>query len=162
MTSTYDEVMDDIRKGGTMSVDFAAMFLGQVIGVGASRTVFENKLDRSTVIKVEQRSRSFHNVAEWDTWHNFEGTEIEKWLAPILDISPCGIYLIQRRTTPASVKDYPEKIPSFFTDNKYGNWGLYEDRLVCHDYANSKLYRPGAHKNLVKADWWKEVRDLNH
>lgn len=163
MTDTSGEaVFDLIRKGGTFATELGGMMLGPVLGTGESRTVFENNLDRTTVIKVERRSGSFHNVAEWDTWHNFVGTDLEPWLAPCLQISSCGIYLIQKKTVLASVKDYPEKVPTFFTDLKYSNWGLYEDRMVCHDYANSTLYRPGAHKKLVKAGWWKELHDPHH
>lgn len=162
MTNTSDEVFDLIRKGGTFSTDLADLMFGQILGTGESRAVFENRLDPTTVIKVERRSRSFHNVAEWDTWHNFVGTPLEPWLAPCLQISACGVYLIQKKTVVAAAKDYPEKVPSFFTDLKYSNWGLLEDRLVCHDYANSTLYRPGAHKNLVRAGWWKEAYDPHH
>ena len=54
MTSTYDEVMDDIRKGGIFASDFAGMVLGAVIGTGESRVVFQNRLDSSTVVKVEE------------------------------------------------------------------------------------------------------------
>lgn len=162
MTNLYDEVLNDIRAGGVFATDFAGMMLGAVLGAGESRIVFQNKLDSSTVIKVERRSKSFHNVAEWDTWNNFIDTPLEPWLAPCLDISSCGIYLIQRKTVVAAAKDYPEKVPTFFTDTKYSNWGLYDDRLVCHDYANSTLYRPGAHKNLVNAQWWKELHDHQH
>lgn len=162
MTNTSDHVFELIKKGGTIASDMADLFLGPVIASGASRTVYSLRGDPTAVIKVETASRSFNNIAEWDIWCNFEGTEMEKWLAPCCSISSCGIFLIQKRTKVTSEKDYPEKIPSFFTDTKFGNWGLYEDRLVCHDYANNRLYRVGAHKPMVKAEWWKERYDFNH
>ena len=77
MTNLYDEVLNDIRSGGVFATDFAGMMLGAVLGAGESRIVFQNKLDSSTVIKVERRSKSFHNVAEWDTWNNFIDTPLE-------------------------------------------------------------------------------------
>lgn len=161
MTSTYDEVFSEVTKGGVLASDLVGLVLGPEISSGESRAVFVNNFDSSTVIKMERRSRSFNNCYEWDIWNNFEGTPMEKWLAPCVSISACGIYLVQMKTTVAASNAYPEKIPKFFTDLKYSNWGMFEDRMVCHDYANSTLYQPDRLKKLVKAEWWKERGDVN-
>ncbi len=79
--------------------------------------------------------------------------DIRRWLAPCVQISPCGSILIQKRTTPAPSSRYPAKMPKFLTDMKRSNYGLYKGRLVCHDYGLICLTVTTATR---KADWWEK------
>jgi hypothetical protein len=131
------------------------MFTGQSLGRGASRYVFDCPLMKNSVVKYEIGTRSFCNQAEWDIWNNLSDHKVlGQWLAPIYHISPCGIILVQAKTTPVPRDQMPKMIPRFFTDTKYQNWGWFEGRVVCHDYANNRLYSDGSLGRLVKASWW--------
>ena len=109
------------------------LVLGYEIGYGRDRTVYMCALNTSFVIKVEYGERSFQNRVEWETWEYVSGGPYEKWFAPCNRISPCGTLLFQKRTTP--VQKLPKKLPAFFTDLKCENFGMFEGRLVCHDYG---------------------------
>lgn len=109
------------------------------LGSGAFRTVYSMRWDKNLVIKIERdaKRRDFHNVLEWRTWYLVKSSPIEKWFAECVWMSNCGLVLVQKRTTP--VKKLPAKLPSFFTDVKTDNFGMFEDRLVCHDYGYSNF-----------------------
>lgn len=138
----------------TVARDFVDLFAGEYLGGGTARHVFTLRTDPTMVVKVETTANSFQNVQEWDVWLRVRETSHAKWFAPCVNISTCGIVLIQRRTMPATEVDYPEKIPSFFTDLKRTNFGRLEDRLVCHDYGLNLLMEEGMTKKLRKAKWW--------
>lgn len=66
-----------------------------------------------------------------------------------------GIALIQSRTHPfidkeefdmAVAKVPGKKLPSFFDDVHYGNFGLLDGRLVCHDYGFTHFLKNGVDK----------------
>lgn len=115
--------------------DFFNLMIGKHLGTGIARDVYECTIDKSIVIKVEQNARSFQNIREWENWHiwGYSGAA-KNWLAPCVNISPCGTILLQKRTTPIITP--PEYLPAFLTDRKLENFGIYEDRIVCHDYAS--------------------------
>lgn len=127
------------------------------IGGGTFRDVFECRMDRSLVVKVETATqwRCFSNVKEMQFWQdNQHYKAVADWLAPCVYLSPDGRIMCQRRVTPLTEqqkKELPEKIPSFLTDLKYGNFGMLDGRLVCVDYA-SVISNPSV--KLRKADWW--------
>jgi hypothetical protein len=138
-----------------MATDLYSMVTGKLLGVGASRTVFDFMPDPTLVIKFETVGGSFDNVMEWDIWENCQyDKRLAKWLAPCHMISPCGSILLQKKTTPVSIEQLPKKIPRFFTDLKHQNWGMLDGRPVCHDFANHLAYAGGTLHQLVKADWW--------
>lgn len=116
--------------------DLLRMHVGRPIGRGQYRDVFEH-LDHRYVIKLENRSRSFCNVIEFELWHASAGTKLRRWLAPCIDISPNGGWLLQGRTTPLPGGKLPANVPSVLADLKPDNWGIYEGRVVCHDYGNN-------------------------
>lgn len=126
------------------------LLCGKQIGKGAFRRVYECGIDPTLVVKVEDSSRSFANIGEWDIWTNYNETDIGKWLAPCTHISPCGGILLQKRVDPARESDLPKKVPSFLTDLKQENFGVYEGRVVCCDYG-SVLADLSA--RLKRADW---------
>lgn len=127
------------------------------LGSGVYRDVYACRLDKTLVVKVEieQEWRSFSNVKEMQFWNENElVTSVAKWLAPCEYLSPDGRILLQKRVQPltdADKKKLPDKVPSFLTDLKFDNFGMYEGRLVCIDYASVIL---NASVKLKKADWW--------
>ena len=99
--------------------DFFKMFCGKHLGSGSGREVWTFGLDEKYVIKFEGGEQSFQNVLEWNLWNDakiMNDPDVLKWLAPCDRISADGRILIMRRTKPA--KNFPAKIPAFFTDTK--------------------------------------------
>ena len=141
----------------TVVRDGLKFFLGKQIGKGMCREVFENPFDSTTVIKYE--IAGFQNIREYELWKEVEGSPLAKWFAPCVDISACGIFLVQKKTEKPLHCDYPKEVPHFFVDTKFNNYGIIVEkgkkRFVCHDYG-SFLWSKGLGKRLVKADWWKE------
>ncbi len=142
---------------GTSKNDFNAtelfnMMAGKEVGRGCYRTVYVFKPDPTLVLKVaEEDPRS--NVIEHHIWTEVEYAEhLAKWFAPVVSISQCGVYLLQKRVEVGRAQDYPEKIPAWFVDIKRENWGWLEDHWVCCDYGNAIL-TPGLGKRLKKAEW---------
>ncbi len=123
------------------------------IGAGVAREVWDSRILIDSVIKVEETSRSFQNIAEWQVWESVKHTEFAKWFAPCEHISPCGTVLVMAKTTPAH--KYPDKMPVFLTDLKHANYGMYKGRLVCHDYGLHLLHELGMSNRMRKADWYK-------
>lgn len=136
----------------TIGKDFLDLFAGEKLGSGIARCVYECNLDETLVIKVEMRSQNFQNVLEWENWRCWgEVKDIGIWLAPCVDISPCGTVLLQKRTKPVEQAELPEMLPRFLTDTKVGNFGKYDGRIVCHDYAHIITT---AQSRTRKAEWW--------
>lgn len=133
--------------------EFTRMLFGKQIGRGLSRTVYVLLSDPTLVIKTEIKGNSFQNIREWEYWNEMKGTPVEKWLAPCLFISPCGTVLIQKRCETLDKSKYPSKLPSFFTDTKYQNFGLLNNKFVCFDYGNIPFSK-GVNSKTVKANWW--------
>ncbi len=138
----------------TLSRDLFGLICDELLGYGISRRVYVYAPNTTFVIKFEAEAGWFQNILEWETWDAVKGTKFEKWFAPCRMISPCGTILVMARTTPLAHKDYPVKMPSFLTDFKYDNYGLFEDNVVCHDYGTHNLMTMGMTSRLKKADWW--------
>lgn len=135
----------DIRKifePHSLACDLFDMVAGPKLGSGVSRVVYECYMRPRSVIKFEN-ARTFQNVQEWQVWHEVQGTAYEKWFAPCYEISKCGRILIQGKTRPFKPGEVPKKVPSFFTDMKIGNWGMYKGKPVCHDYGIHLLIQRG-------------------
>ena len=116
--------------------EFRSLFLGQELGHGMSRSVYVNAQDPTTVIKIEEGAKRFQNIREWETWKNYEYCkDVAKWLAPCVDISSCGLILIQKRVDPLLLEKAPNKMPAFLTDFKLNNFGIYKGKIVCSDYG---------------------------
>lgn len=155
MSDLYNEIRQEVRKGGVVATDLLATLVGRPLGEGAYRKVFVSQANSEQVVKFEIVSGKFCNVAEWDIWENLKDHKVlGKWMAPVRYISPNGAILIQDRTFPVEASQMPEKIPRLFCDTKIQNWGWYEGRIVCHDFGNHRLHDGGNLAQLVKADWW--------
>lgn len=130
------------------------LLCGKLLGEGIHRKVFECRLDPTLVVKVEipQDWRYFANVHEmkfWDEHRYFK--KVADWLAPCEYMSPDGRILLQKKVLPITDRAVlPDKVPSFLTDLKVENFGLYEGRLVCIDYA---LSIPTPSTRPKKAHW---------
>ena len=125
--------------------DINIVLFGKRLDQGATREVFEWHMhEKKYVIKVEEGD-TFHNIEEHKIWCCVEGTEYEKWFAPVFRITPGGHALIMRRTREARKGDpeFPKEIPDFFVDVRYRNWGILDGRWVCHDYAYHNIIKAG-------------------
>ena len=117
-----------------------------------------NRMDPTTVIKIETASASFQNVREWELCEEFRNEKrVMRWLAPVIHISPCGIVAIQKRTKPCRKEEMPKRIPRFLGDMKYKNFGVINGRVVAHDYGRAIASIRANKKGelaMRKAKWW--------
>jgi len=115
--------------------DFARMCLGDRIGEGQYRIVFDFPLIPETVCKFDKAQPSQANWNEYNVWNAVKGTKHEKWFAPVKNISPSGEFLLMKKARPIQDGDkFPKKIPMFFADVKRENFGFIGDQIVCIDY----------------------------
>lgn len=139
----------------TQYEDLKSLLLGKVLGEGIHRKTYVYKPNPKLVMKVADSYPNI-NVLEDEVWMMVKDTSVAKWFAPCINISDCGIYLLQERVEHRPKSDYPELIPSFFGDTKYKNFGWIDGRFVCCDYAGF-ISTSMTHKwsgRLKKADWW--------
>jgi hypothetical protein len=137
------------------------LLCGEHLGGGMSREVYACALMPEYVVKVETDARRFQNVMEWEVWQRVKDTPASRWFAECRWISPSGVVLIMERTRVPGPKDYPSKVPVWFTDLKRQNWGMAKSNksgkefLVCHDYGTSLVIENGTTtKRVKKAEWW--------
>ena len=143
--------MDDFDISAAAQREIKDLILGEKLGGGISRQVFEYALNDKYVVKIEDRSQSFQNIIEWEVWHHLKGCKATaRWLAPCHYISPNGIVMIQERTMPMRPNERPKRVPSWLTDIKPDNWGLLNGKPVCHDYGFLQGIGRGG---LTKASW---------
>lgn len=134
------------------SDDFWRLVVGELLGEGLYRRTYACTLDPSLVVKVEKSDGCFHNVREWDVWQTIQyAPKWRRWLAPCVRISPKGEYLLMKRTEPVMRGLLPEKVPSFLTDLKPGNFGRLDGKIVCHDYATPII---DLSLRLKRAKWY--------
>jgi len=148
MTSPSDNVNHDTF------LDAFNLLCGDLIGSGSEREVFECRLRPDLVVKVEieKKWRTFSNAREMELWCDSKGDEkIRRWLAPCEYMSPDGRILLMKRAAPITdKKQLLDKLPYFLWDLKPENFGIYEDRLVCVDYA---YFNYNTRTNMVNAKW---------
>ncbi len=138
----------------TSARDLRAMLIGAEIGRGSARTVSNCRLLPDVVIKAEFAAHSFQNIMEWEIWDRVQSVKhASGWFAPCVQISPCGLYLLQRKTEPIRFGELPEMIPAYFTDLKRENWGMLDGRPVCHDYGLLLATEVGLTKRMKRAHW---------
>lgn len=129
------------------------IFVGDLIGEGASRCVYEVRDKPDLVLKVETAARTFHNSTEWLVWREVKDWPIADWFAPCLDIDGWGTAMIQKRTTPfESERDFRDALrstrggllPDVFSDTHFENFGMLNGCVTCHDYGYHKMLQGGA------------------
>lgn len=143
MTSRIDMKVDNAKSVLNMFEDIDTLFAyhdmlcGKFISRGVSRTVFECGYDESCVVKIDKSSND--NIIEWELWNmlKYMPEKISNWFAPCVRISNNGRILIQKKTKPLSDKQWEslKEVPSFLTDIKRSNFGMYKGNLCMHDYA---------------------------
>ncbi len=139
----------------TQFEDLESIIVGKALGIGIHRKVAVFLPGTNKVIKIAEECPNI-NVLEDEIWQMVKDTNIAKWFAPCVAISPCGIYLIQERAETRPKSEYPKMIPNFFSDLKYANYGWIKGKFVCVDYA-SCISTSMVHKwtgKMKKADWW--------
>lgn len=133
------------------------LLCGKLIGEGIHRKVFECRLRKDLVVKVEYETewRPFANVSEMRFWNDHEHCKaIATWLAPCEYLSPDGRVLLQKKVQPLSdASVLPKNIPSFMGDLKLSNFGTLDGQIVCVDYA---MTIPNPSLRLKKANWREE------
>lgn len=135
--------------------------VGDIIGEGYSRTVYEWLPDPSMVLKVAKEDNMYRgissNILEFELWEwvAFGEThkKAKKWLAPVHRITKDGRCMLMAKTEPLKTSELPEKVPCWMTDIKQENVGLYEGRVVIHDYALNLVTDKGLSKKMRKAVW---------
>jgi len=140
------------HSGETNKRNLIDFMLGDYIGAGCERRVFEYGLDyrHDYVVKIEQSPRA--NVLEYEIWQEVKDKpQHSKWFAPVVRLSNCGSFLIMERTRPMSPNEFPAYIPSYMADTHQHNWGLIDNKPVAHDYANNNIFTKGLNNRLVKA-----------
>lgn len=137
----------------TVQLDIYDCILGKEIGRGMSRIVYEHRTDPTLVVKIETQGGSFQNVREAELWFEIADTPFKKWFAPIVYVSACGTVILQKKCAPCQKEKYPGKIPIFFTDTKYDNFGILDGKFVCFDYGTIPFTMDWKNK-LKKANWW--------
>lgn len=149
----------------SVNTDLIRMFLGEKLGAGGSRSVYEfNPNPEKYVVKIEPLATE-SNANEFLIWAEVCGlmgskSWVKDWFAPVLWMSPDAKVLIMERTKQfkydkngQSIPDLrPSKVPDFFMDVKYDNFGYIGDRLVCHDYGYINRFIH-YNKKFRKADW---------
>jgi len=139
--NSIDEV-HTLSKLQDVNTDLITTLLGEKLGSGTYRSVYKHNWDDNWVIKIEPNNTNC-NETEYILWDEVQGligdlAWVKDWFAPIHWISPNGKILCMQRTYPYPKNkklQRPDKIPSFFTDVKWGNFGWIGNKFVCHDYG---------------------------
>lgn len=135
--------------------DMQDLLLGEKLGVGIHRLVGAFKPDTTLVIKCATECPNV-NFLEWEIWQSIQHSDLAKWFAPCVQISECGMFMLQKRVEHRPRSEYPKTIPSFFGDQKFKNYGWLDGKFVCCDYAGF-ISTSMSHKwsgRMKKADWW--------
>lgn len=128
--------------------DFNELMLGPLLGTGASREVYVNRMNPRRVIKLEETG--FQNVTEHQTWAAVCDTPWAPWFARVWWISANGRVLIMDRAfLPKRRPPLPEWVPDFVADSRECNMGVIKGRWVFCDYGYTNLL----HKGLMNFQW---------
>jgi hypothetical protein len=149
-----NEAIDHVLADRVVGLEFANMLLGELLGSGASRYVFQHATHKNRVVKIDMSDWNA-NVTEYQVWQRIQYVKrINKWFAQCPQMSRCGRILIMEKVDMnRGISAYPKMVPSFFTDIKWANFGFIGKQLVCCDYASNLLMEEGMKVKLVKAEW---------
>jgi len=150
------KLLKRLQGHGNISTRGALKFwCGKKLASGVNRDVYELKFDSRWVVKI-QITNNFDNILEWNIWGAIQFADWwAEWFAECLCITETGMVLVQRRAEFPTKKMYPKRIPRFFTDTKYKNYGFINGHLVCVDYSNVLSMLTGfMDKKMRNAKWW--------
>jgi hypothetical protein len=152
---TREAAIDAILANKIISLEFADMLIGKLLGFGASRYVFQHASHKNRVVKVDMSSWQA-NVLEYNVWQHVQYVKtINRWFAQCPQMSRCGRILIMEKVNMTyDVDRLPKMIPQFFTDIKPSNFGFIGKQLVCVDYASNLLMEKSMKLKMVKAKWY--------
>lgn len=136
MTERDKDILAMIQGSPNIMIDTFSFILGEKLGEGETRAVYEYAFDPNWVVKIAKRHPN-DNILEFDIWHLIKGTTESKWFAECKWLSPSGHLMLQRKTKP--IKYLPDLLPNVFTDIKLNNFGKIGNQVVCHDYAFSLI-----------------------
>lgn len=140
------------------------LFVGNSIGEGSSRCVYELEREPDKVLKIEYAGKTFHNIIEWKIWEAVAGTQVCDWFAACYEIDCWGSALIQQRAdvfqserefTRALNRTRAGHIPAIFDDVRYNNFGLIDDVVACVDYGYSHLFDRVRKELMIEEGWIK-------
>lgn len=139
---------------GPFARELLGFVCGEFLGGGITRNVYRFAPDDAWVVKIELAGEPhFQNVTEFRTWRIVQNTRFACWFAPCGHISQCGRILLQRYAEPIAAVRLPKILPSFFTDLKPSNWGVYRKHPVAVDYGKTELIEQGLTSRERKAHW---------
>lgn len=130
------DILEMTGKDPRIIMDTFSFILGEKLGEGQTRSVYDYALDPNWVVKIAKRHPN-DNVLEFDIWHLIKDTQESKWFAECKFLSPSGHLMLQRKTKP--IIKLPVLLPNVFTDIHLRNFGKIGNQVVCHDYAYSLI-----------------------
>lgn len=117
--------------------DLLAKLCGEPLGSGIDRAVYEWPWEINgwrAVVKITTGEYDFQNVAEWHLWQS-STANLQRYLAPVLGISPGGRCLWMAYCEPCPADLRPEKLPKVLRDLHGGNIGWLNGNPVVMDYG---------------------------
>lgn len=141
----------------SVNSDLITMFLGEKLGQGSYRAVYEfNPNPKKYVVKIEPLCTNA-NANEFLLWDDISGfvnnlAWVKEWFAPVLWMSPNAKILIMERTFQKPDLKRPDKVPDFMCDIKFENFGWIGNKFVCHDYGF--LHRFFEYKKRFRKATW--------
>lgn len=147
-----EDALKDLAKHKIANIELIDFILGDFLGYGVSRLVFDYNPDPKYVIKIDTSTYNA-NALEFHIWNDVKETKYAKWFAPIKHMSPCGRILLQRKCKFDHLENYPTKIPEFMSDIKSDNFGWLNGQFVCVDYAGSNLITTGLTDKMKTVKW---------
>ena len=150
-----------VRKTPHKAEGLVDLILGDWIGQGCHRIVYQHDTNENWVVKI-QHSDKWSNIVEYEIWTLIMWTQYKKWFAECFYISRNGKALIQQKVEPITKDNMhliPDKIPHFFADIKPSNFGFLNGQLVCHDYDYSliKFVNSGLTSRMKSSKELKEI-----
>lgn len=150
-----EESLELLAKDKIVNMELIDYILGDFVGYGISRLVYDYRLDPKYVIKLDLSNHNA-NVLEHDVWRTVEHTKHAKWFAPVKDLSPCGRVLLQEKCKYENIDKFPKIIPDYLSDIKVDNFGWLNGKFVCLDYAGNNLLTKGLSSKMKKVKWYNE------
>lgn len=126
--------------------------IGDFINQGAHRDVYAHKYDDNLVIKKQKNKRKHHNKSEYLAYNEAKKFGIDHWLAPVIEISDCGGFLIQVRGEPVKSGERPKKVPKWLSCDNTGpnQWVWINNRVVKCDFDNNEYYNLKNMREMIR------------
>lgn len=152
--------------------------LGEKIGEGYSRAVYEHKNDSTKVIKVARKNINYYtnkqcNVDEFNNWKILQNTKYKQYICPLESISDTGRFLISYKAIKKNLSiDELKKIANIFfqvglgdpvrgidknlnTIKKFNlDWGLVFDNIMFYE---NRPVMVDYHFPVLSKDTYKEI-----